>query len=388
MSKILLTKKLFACLSIFLLISLITIGQGSLPLIRVNSKQVKIRDGEIFKENFWVISPEVKPEIYFVDFPRKEHEVTFITDKNSIAFQVKFGNHYDFIILLNGKDSCYTRISATHPKAVIAIGAVPTDSIPFTIIDNRVYVKGKINDSEDLLFQFDLGAGGIGMAFINHKSVKKVKLNFEKITTLGNSDGTNQARLSNNNTLRIGNSEWLDIEIVETKNMNRYEDDIFGNGLFLDKYVDVNYEKRMLIIHDKLPAMGEGYKKYPIRFNQNVYPEVEATFELEGKKYNGWFTFDTGMTGNGIVNSNFLKKHGLYSKFSKIMVIGKRAIAKIPLIHFADQMFSDGLIVLERNNKASGAGYNGGVLGNKLLKRFDFILDSQQGFIYLKPHHF
>jgi hypothetical protein len=92
--------------------------------------------------------------------------------------------------------------------------------------------------------------------------------------------------------------------------------------------------------------------------------------------------------GNGIVNNDFLTKHQLYSKFSKILVIGNRAIASIPIIHFADYTFSDGLIVLERNKQPSGSGYNGGVLGNKLLKKFNFILDSQQGVIYLKPSFF
>jgi len=379
-------KNLMGYISLFFFLLLVIKGQGSLPLINANSKQVKVRDGEVLKENFGIIVPEAKPDIYFVDFPRKDHRVTYITDTDSISFDVKFGNHYDFIILLNGKDSCYTRISATYPRTANLTHTIPVDSIPFIMRDNRIYVTGKINESENLLFQFDLGAGGIGMAFINHKSVKRVKLTFDKTTMLGNSDGVNQARLSSGNTLRIGNSEWKDVEIVETKNMNRYEDAIFGNGFFLGKYVEINYNRRMLVIHDTMPAIDKNYKKYAIRFNQSVCPEVEATFELEGMNYNGWFIFDTGMTGSGIVNNIFLTKHDIYKKFSKIMVLGKRAIAKIPRIHFADHIFSDGLIVLERNSKAFNGSYNGGVLGNQLLKKFNVILDNQEGFIYLKPN--
>lgn len=372
---------------LFSLIVSTTFAQ-TLPVIKASSKDVKIRDGAIFKESFWIIFPETKPDIYFVDFPKKEHKVTFITDKDSISFDVKFGNNYDFIILLNEKDSCYTRISATYPKTVAPSYSVPIDTIPFTMTDNRIYVKGKINGSEDLTFQFDLGAGGIGMGFINHKSVKKVKLNFDKTTTLSNSDGVNQTRISGNNILKIGKSQWEDIEIVETKNMSNYEDCIFGNGLFLDKYIEVDYDKKMLIIHDKMPVMDEKYKKYPIRVNQSVCPEVEVTFEIDGKKYKEWFGFDTGNTGNGMINNGFLTKHNIYSKFSKIIAFGNRAIAKIPQIHFADHTFSDGLIVLERNNKITSNGSGGGVLGNKLLKKFNFILNSQQGFIYLKPNFF
>lgn len=360
----------------------------NLPIIKAISKNVKIRDGANLKENFWVIMPETKPDVYWVDFPQKEHTVEFITDQDSISFDVKYGNHYDFIILLNDKDSCYTRISAFYPKSIKPVHSVSIDSIPFTIKDNRIYVKGKINGSQDLTFQFDLGAGGIGMAFINHKSVRKVTMNFDKSTILGNSDGFNQTRMSSQNTLKIGNSTWQSIEVVETKNMNQYEDAIFGNGLFEDRFIEVNYDKKLLIIHNKMPVIANQYKKYPIRMNQGVCPMIEATFEIDGKKYSEWFTFDTGNTSNGILNTNYLSKYNLYSKFSKIFALGNRAIAFIPKLSFAGQTFEKGLIVLERGNYETATHSGGGVIGNKILKKFNFILDSQQGFIYLKPNFF
>ena len=375
-------------LVILALLPLIKGFSQKLPVIKATSKNVKIRDGVNFKENYWVIFPETKPDIYFVDFPKNEHKVTFITDRDSISFDVVFGNNYDFIILLGEKESCYTRISAINPINLSMSQSVPIDSIPFTMIDNRIYVKGRINDSKELMFQFDLGAGGIGMGFINHKSVQKVKLNFDKTTTLSNSDGANQTRMSSTNTLKIGKNQWEKIEIVESNNMNNYEDCIIGNGLFLDKYVEVDYNKKLLIIHDNMPFLDEKYKKYPIRVNQSVCPEIEATIEIDGEKYKDWFVFDTGNTGNGIFNHDFLTKHRIYNKFSKIFTLGNRAIAKIPQIHLADHTFSQGLIVLERNKNITSNSSGGGVLGNKLLKKYNLVLDTQQGFIYLKPSIF
>jgi hypothetical protein len=87
------------------------VGQSTLPVIEASSKQVKIRDGALQKDNFWVIIPETKPDVYFVDFPRKEHNVTFITDKDSITFAVQFGKIYDFIILLNPKFASLVHIT-------------------------------------------------------------------------------------------------------------------------------------------------------------------------------------------------------------------------------------------------------------------------------------
>jgi len=381
-------KAITSYLIIILSIGMSNLWAQKLPVIKANSKNVKIRDGAIFKENFWVIFPETKPDVYWVEFPKKDHKVTFITDQDSIAFDVKYGSNYDFIVLLNGKDSCYTRVSATYPKNITPSRSVSIDSIPFTMKDNRIYVKGKINGSQDLTFQFDLGAGGIGLVCINHKSFKKVNLNFDKTTTLLNSDGQNQVRMSSINTVQIGKSTWQNMEVVETQNMENYEDVLFGSGLFLDKYVEVDYDKKLLIVHEKMPPLDHNYKKYPIRVNQNVCPEIEASFEIDGKRYTEWFGFDTGNTGNGILTNGFLTKNNIYGKFSKIMAMGNRAIARIPTLHFAGHTFSAGLIVLEKFNKPTSLNSGGGVLGNKLLKKFNFILDSQQGYMYLKPNFF
>ena len=360
-----------------------------LPIIRATSRNVKIRDGANFKENFWVIFPETRPDIYFVDFPRRDQKVTFITDQDSISFDVRYGNTYDFVIFLNEKDSCYTRISAAYPKILSKNELVDVDTIPFTVIDNRIYVKGRVNNSEDLMFQFDLGAGGLGMCAINNKSVKKVKINFDKAINLINSDGTNEARLSSSNVLKIGGNEWQNIEFIETKNMNKYEDAIFGNGLFLDKYIHVDYDKSIMIISEEMPLIERGYKKYQILLDNGIKPLVEATFELEGQDYTDWFLFDTGNTGNGIVSYNFLKKNSLYDRFSKVVGLGDRAVAHIPVLKFGGTSFSKGIITLDRKyNVATGYTNGGGLLGNRLLKKFNFVLDNQQGFIYLKPNFF
>lgn len=84
------------------------VAQNKLPLIKARSKKVSIRDGSEFKADTWTIVPDARPDIYTTYSKR----VTFYTDLDSISFNTnpKTGV-YDFIILLNGKDSAYTRIS-------------------------------------------------------------------------------------------------------------------------------------------------------------------------------------------------------------------------------------------------------------------------------------
>lgn len=85
------------------------LAQSSLPIIiKASSQMVDIRDGNLFKKASWRISPEAKPDVYTTS--SKNKRVSFITDIDSISFVVKPEKIYDFIILLNNKDTAYTRV--------------------------------------------------------------------------------------------------------------------------------------------------------------------------------------------------------------------------------------------------------------------------------------
>ena len=81
-------------------------AQQALQVIKANSKIVDIKDGKNLKKGAWTIVPESKPDIY----KTSGKSVTFYTDLDSISFTVKPRHEYNFVILLNGKDSAFTQI--------------------------------------------------------------------------------------------------------------------------------------------------------------------------------------------------------------------------------------------------------------------------------------
>jgi len=81
-------------------------AQKKLPTIKANSLQVDIKVDDNLIKNAWTIVPETNPDIYTTSAKK----VTFYTDIDSISFDVKSNEQYDFVILLNGKDSANTRI--------------------------------------------------------------------------------------------------------------------------------------------------------------------------------------------------------------------------------------------------------------------------------------
>lgn len=82
-------------------------SQQIFPIIKATSKIVDIRDGTNFKKATWTINSGIKPDIYQTN----NKAITFYTDIDSISFKVKRNHKYNFIILLNGKDSAYTQIA-------------------------------------------------------------------------------------------------------------------------------------------------------------------------------------------------------------------------------------------------------------------------------------
>lgn len=362
-----------------LLLQCYSIAQTNTPVIRSTSKNVTIRDGAAIK-NWWYIIPETKPDIYWVDFPYKEQTVTFITDIDSINFKVKQGETYDFVILVNGKDSAFTQISGTHQHKLSYTGSKEIDTIPFTLHNNRIYFEGKINGSETLKIQFDLGAG---MSNINAKSTQKVKINFDSSTFLINSQGRNKARLSKENELVFGKLSISPDVFVETKNMEKWEDAIVGNSLFLDRYLEIDYNKRLFMIHNTMPIIDSSWKRLEMRFDWGVRPMIEATIETGGISYTDWFIFDTGDSGNGILSNELTSKHGIYEKLKKIIGFGDRKIANAPKIFIAGFCFEGGTIVLE---KPGAVLIEKSVLGNKILGRFNVIIDNVYGYLYIKPN--
>lgn len=87
-------------------------AQDPLPIVKTNSDLVSIKDGEILKKDTWKLAPHLKPDIYETTIRRGEKKrITFITDIDSISFDVEAGKKYDFIIQKSDV-LAYTQIKA------------------------------------------------------------------------------------------------------------------------------------------------------------------------------------------------------------------------------------------------------------------------------------
>ncbi len=91
-----------------LLFVIVGVGQAKLPTIKSNLEMVKVQDGDVLRH--WKLEPDVSPDIARSVVPEgPSKKVTFITDVDSISFDVKLGKTYDFFIDWKGK-KCHIQI--------------------------------------------------------------------------------------------------------------------------------------------------------------------------------------------------------------------------------------------------------------------------------------
>lgn len=115
-------------------------SQEKLPVIKATSTQVDIKDDNNLRKNAWRIVPEANPDVYTTSAKK----VTFYTDVDSISFDIIPDKRYDFVILLNGKDSAYTRIVRELSKLEILRKAET-----YNYSDNRFIPKFTYQSQDD-----------------------------------------------------------------------------------------------------------------------------------------------------------------------------------------------------------------------------------------------
>jgi hypothetical protein len=380
----------------FQFLCILFIGQLSygqeLPIIKANSKVVDILDGNDFQKGNWNVSPEVKPDIFNVSRFRRTKKVAFYTDIDSISFIVEPQKEYKFIILLNGKDTAYTTISTFSTSQIIVKsirGTQNVDTIPFTLgKGNKIYIKGKINNSEELDFMFDTGSD---QEVISKNGLSKgVKINFSDTKNSVSIGGTTTINNSKSNQLEIGNLVWKNIPFVQIDGADA--DGIIGYNAFDNKIVEIDYDKKVLVIHNNPFEVNENYQKLPIIFKGNL-PFIEATLSNSNKQVKGYFEFDAGSNGSLWINKDFAKDNSLYNTMKTVGESSSRGFdgkkiynetVLLPKFSFGKYDLLNVPIDLEQPSESNN--FKWGILGMDILRRYNVILDFQNDLIYLKPN--
>lgn len=381
--------------SLFILAILLTqtgFSQSKLPVIQATSSRVAIRDGEFLDKNAWSLSPKIRPDVFTADRTRSTKWVTFYTDIDSIRVKVKPGSTFDFVVLLNGKDSCFTRIASAIPSERNVPSPERThDTIPFVLTSyNAIHVRSILNDRDTVSLHFDVGA--FDFRLTREAILKRTKLMAGQPDAMAGKATPDFAKREKIVKLQMGKSIWINPAVAVTGQTAHEMDGRFGWNLFEGKSVEIDYDKGLLIIHSQLPKHLSGYVKSPLTFIRS-FVCMDGTLNISNKPYKGKFLFDTGADKAMILDSAW--------------VANQHVPADLPLIKKSVVTDPRGVKYETRVVRMPGLTVNGFALttipatllgskrpldfeinyfGNDLLKRFNTILDFRNDHIYLKPN--
>ncbi|MFZ4056488.1 MAG: DUF998 domain-containing protein [Ferruginibacter sp.] len=102
-------KKVIVFVSVSLLIVKIIVAQQSMATIQATKQDILLKFNS--DSIVWRIEPQKNPDIFYVESSLKRKQAWFITDVDSLYFDIEAGKKYDFIIQYNNQN-CYSRIEA------------------------------------------------------------------------------------------------------------------------------------------------------------------------------------------------------------------------------------------------------------------------------------
>ncbi|WP_433811908.1 hypothetical protein [Flavobacterium johnsoniae] len=362
-------------ISLIFMLGFVTICQSQIkiPVIKASSKTCYIKEGNEEKTK-WNLDPKTKPDLYVINKSTKGKTVTFYTNQDSLTVKLKPGKHSDFVVLLNEKDSCYTRIECPLLKDFSKLKPEIHDTIPFVLSEyNNIIFKVTLDDKETLDLKFDSGTTDF---LLTNEILKQLQL-----------------KSLNGHSFKLGNQIWTEQQIFPVELSGQGTTGRFGWNLFDGKIVEIDYAKKLFIIHSKLPKRDKSYTKLDMEFTHTLFC-IQGSLQIKDKAYKGRFLFDNGYQRTAMLDQQLIKEQQ-YPK--EILPVLKKTILKngkgeeIPVLTVKNEKLFLGNLCLndvpvQLLATSNPAQFKTHILGSEVLKRFNTILDFQENKVYLKPN--
>ena len=273
--------------------------------------------------------------------------------------------------------------------------------VPFILNNDHIIIQLRINNSPELNFMFDSGAGGI----LIKKSVSD-SLGLEAVTEKTNTGavGTHTVSILKGNTVFIGDAQINGVNMM--RDTNEFEEldsggevaGIIGFHILSRFVVRVDYDTHELVLYNRSNFVynGDGVV-VPIVLTYNLPIAVGKIKIDEATVIEGFFLADTGARSYLIISSPTVDKYDILSKIGDYYALktgvgssGKKAkivYGKVKELDFAEQEFGHLPTVFSQAQEGV-LSFDGisGIIGNRVLKKFNITFDYQRSLMYLEPN--
>ncbi len=287
---------------------------------------------------------------------------------------------------------CFTATTLAQKSNLIT-------KIPFQLEGNHLFIQVKVNDSNNLNFVFDTGAGATS---INSTTAEKLKLTGSKTTTSKGASGDVELKVIKNNTLTIRNLNLKKINLYSAPLVHLEKvfgtdiDGILGYDLLKKYVVKINYDTSEIELY-----ASKGYKYVGngevVKIDLGKVPTAKAKIDLgDGNYLDGEFILDNGAGLAMGFCTPYAQKHQLkksigktysvksrgYSSNTTIVEVGRLKELKVQKFQFSK------IPVRIYNTKSGVLAHEGiaGIIGNEILKRFNITFNYKRKESYWEPN--
>ena len=260
--------------------------------------------------------------------------------------------------------------------------------IPFTLTKwNNIVVAATVNDTDQLNLMFHTDAGSV---VVTQEAAKRcTSLEFDQDATMESWGGKSDSRFSTGNQLQIQSLSWNKVTIFEDVNSGHETDGKFGPGQFDGKIVEIDFERNVLVVHNRLPKKADQFEKFTF-VEQHGSFFVKGSITIDDHQIENSFLVHSGYSGAAMLDDQFvadnagLKSLPILSESQVTDSMGnvlKTQKIELPSMQFGSMKFSG--VPVSIFNGAIGR-QKISLIGGDLLKRFDMILDAANNAIYLR----
>lgn len=263
--------------------------------------------------------------------------------------------------------------------------------IPFELTPaNNIAVKATLNKKDTATLMFHTAANSLTLT---EDAVKKMSsLVFDGADSVKSWGGNgNTSRFSKSNTLEIGNRKWEHVPIWENINSGPQTGGKFGLELFDGKIVEIDFDKKVIVLHTKLPGKAKRFEKLKLTYEDEMM-FVEGTCEVGGKLLINRFLIHSGYSGTLLLDDQFtasnkidtqlkiVDQKTLKDSFGNVLVTNKAVLPSFKLSSKRMVSIPIGFFTGALGRQKMS------IIGADLLKRFNMIIDAERAHIYLREN--
>jgi len=275
----------------------------------------------------------------------------------------------------------------------------PRVVVPFQMQNQHMFFQLTINGSRPLHFIFDTGAS---MMVLNPETAKELGITKAGTVKARGVGGVVAAPRYRNLPLMLDKIKFktqaigFPVKHLE-RSIGRPIDGIIGADFLYRYAIEMNYDQKELRFFnfDDFRYQGKG-EKIRIKMKGRLATCRLSVTTPDGKRFQGRFLIDSGSGDYLDFTNHFNQKHKLSKRFSKtyrMYASGASTtktyfqIAKLNSLELGKYAFK-GVPASMTNTRGGVLGKfkNGGILGNRILKRFNITFNYQKRVSYWEPN--